>query len=51
MQLPAMADRRHAAGHPTLTSPNLYHPISGEQTHPTPPNSYPFPHGPDLIRQ
>ena len=32
MQLPAMADRRHAGEHPTLTSPNQYQPISGERT-------------------
>ena len=45
MQLPAMADGRHAGEHPTLTSPDHYHPIPGEQhtlSHPT--NFLPFSH-------
>ena len=43
MQLPAMADRRHAPGHPTLTSPILCYPISEEPTHRTPPICLLFP--------
>lgn len=50
MQLPAMADSRHAGEHPTPTPPDHYPPIFGDQTYPTPPISYFFPHGPDLIR-
>ena len=34
--------------HPTLTSPILCYPISGEHTHRTPPIFDSFPHGPDL---
>ena len=50
MQLPAMADRRHAGEHPTLTPPDQHRPISEDHTYPSPTNFLIFSHGPDLTR-